>query len=42
MEAIIAKQHKTRGRISSSNKEEDESDIRDNINLDQDNDKYPL
>lgn len=34
MEAIVAKQHRARGRISSSNKEEDESHTRDNINLD--------
>ena len=40
--AMTAKWRRARGGISLSNKEEDKSDTKDNIDLDQSNDKYPL
>lgn len=39
---MAAKQHKAKGRISYSSEEEDDSDTRDNTDLDQVNDKYQL
>lgn len=43
-EAIAAKRHRNQRRISLFNKKEEnyENDIRDDTNLDQANDKYPL
>lgn len=41
-EAMATKQHRVRGEISLSSEKEDESDIRDDTNLDQANDKYSL
>lgn len=40
--AMATKWHNVRGEISLSNKKEDESDIGDDMDSDQANDKYPL
>lgn len=40
--AITSKQYRARGGISLSSEKKDESDTRNNIDLDQVNDKYPL
>ena len=47
VEAMVAKRHRARGGMSLSSKEKDESDIRDDTdldqaNLDQVNNKYPV
>ena len=39
---MAAKQRRARTEISLSSKEEDESDTRDNTDLDQANNKYPM
>ena len=41
-EAMAVKWHKAKEGISSSSEEEDESDIGDNTDLDQDEDKYSV
>lgn len=41
-EAIVAKQYKTKGKIYLSNKKNNKSDTRNNIDSDQANNKYSL
>lgn len=42
VEAIATKQFNAKGEISLSNNEEDKTDIKDDISLNQANNKYPL
>lgn len=42
VEAMVAKQYRARGEINQSSEEEDESNTRDNMDLDQADDKYLL